>query len=382
LWRAAEACYEQAISPSGTLHADDYFDPLEEACLEWLYDPDFDSERYYEHENQLLVDEDYATAFQQQLNNRSQGRRNNRQCWIDFWVCALNNAPNGPTLFYPPRSLNCKSLDLSVPRYLFRTFDATSSGRNDENVIASIANRNGPQASNRVDILGRDDQDAAQMLYMHLKKGCFDGSGKDDLMSWTSSLPNAIQYAIWRVHIGNRHLSQISICAIDTSKFPLGQFVRDISLIGAYREAAEQLEVSTSRFFDFRLNDGDYYNGEYLSQGAVNHSGRSCMMSLERLIDAGLFQLYPEFDDADGRERWTERVKVLRHIWSSEQRTTDQDIQLALRVARECFAQFGRVDIASILLSFKHREYSSPIAPGECLSRSTIISLYVSRLSD
>jgi hypothetical protein len=51
LWRAAEMCYEQAISCSGSLHADDYFDLLEEACLAWLYDPDFDSERYYEHGN-------------------------------------------------------------------------------------------------------------------------------------------------------------------------------------------------------------------------------------------------------------------------------------------------------------------------------------------
>jgi hypothetical protein len=50
LWRAAEVCYEQAIRPDGSLCADDYFDPLEEACLAWPYDPDFDSERYHEHE--------------------------------------------------------------------------------------------------------------------------------------------------------------------------------------------------------------------------------------------------------------------------------------------------------------------------------------------
>jgi hypothetical protein len=77
--------YEQATSRSGSLHVDDYFDPLEEACLAWLYDPDFDSERYYEHENQLLVDEEYAAAFQEQLDHRSEGRRNNRQGWIGVW---------------------------------------------------------------------------------------------------------------------------------------------------------------------------------------------------------------------------------------------------------------------------------------------------------
>ena len=265
---------------------------------------------------------------------------------------------------------------------MFRTFDAASSGRNDENVIASIANRNGAQESNRVDILSREKQDAAQMLYMHLKKNCFGGAGQDDLMSWTSSLPNAIQYTVWRARICNRHPSHISICAIDTSTFPLGQFVRDVSLIEAYREAAEQLEGSTSQFFDFCLNTSDYYNGEYLSQGAVNHSGRSCMMSLERLIDAGLFQLYPEFEDADGRKKWTERVRELRQIWSVEQRTTNREIQLALQVARDSFAQLERVDIASILLGFKHRKYSSLITPGECLFQSTVISLFVSKLSN
>jgi hypothetical protein len=153
----------------------------------------------------------------------------------------------------------------------------------------------------------------------------------------------------------------------------LGQFVRDVPLIEAYREAAELLERSTSQFFDFRLDNSDYYNGEYLSQGAVNHSGRSCMMSLERLIDAGLFQLYPEFDDADSQKKWTERLRELRHIWSAEQKTTDREIELALQVACNGFAQLGRAEIASILLAFKHRKYSSLVAQGECLSLSAII---------
>jgi hypothetical protein len=272
---------------------------------------------------------------------------------------------------------------LSVPRYLFRTFDAASSGRNDGDVVVSIAGSTAPQESSRFDILSKDKQEVAQMLHMHLDKNCFgEGHKGDDLMSWTSSLPNAIQYAVWRAHIGKRHLSQISICAIDTSKFPWGQFVRDISLIEAYREAADQLKGSTSRFFDFRLNTSDYYNGEHLSQGAVKYSVRSCMMSLERLIDAGLFQLYPEFEDADGRKKWTERVRELRQIWSAEQETPDREIQLALQIARDCFAQLGRVDIASILLGSKHRKYSSLIAPGECLFRSTIISLFLSKRSN
>jgi len=368
LWRAAEKCYERAISPAGSLNADGYFDLLDKACLESPYAPKFDSERYHEHGNQLIVDGDYTAAVQEQLYHRPEERENNRQGWIDFWIGALNNAPNGPTLFYPPLSLHCKFLDLSVPRYLFRTFDADSSGRNNEDVVVSMASSVTSQGSNRFDILSKDKQEVAQMLHMHLDKSCFgEGDKGDHLMSWTSSLLYAIQYAVWRAHICRRHPSQISICAIDTSKFPLGQFVRDVPLLEAYREAAEQLGGSSLEFFDFRLYTSDYYNGEHVSQGAVTHSGRSCMMSLGQLIQAGLFQLYSEFEDAEGRKKWAKRVRELRQIWSIEQRTTDQEIQLALQVARKCFAQLGQIDIASILLSFKHRKYSSLVAPGECL---------------
>ncbi|KIV98761.1 uncharacterized protein PV09_09489 [Verruconis gallopava] len=65
LWKVAEECFNQTVNPCGTLDAEDYFAPLKEACLEWPYDPDFESEEYYEHENRLDVDEDYTAAFQQ-----------------------------------------------------------------------------------------------------------------------------------------------------------------------------------------------------------------------------------------------------------------------------------------------------------------------------
>jgi hypothetical protein len=358
LWRAAEECYKQAISPSGSLHADDYFDPLEEACLEWPYDPDFESEEYYEHENRLDVDEDYAAAFQVKAKRRSEARRKDRQGWIDFWIRVLNNSPDGPVLFYPPASLHGVSLDMDTPQYLFRTFDVSSSGRNDESVIASMASTTGSQESSRIDILSLEKQRAAELLHMHLTKSCFDGEEQDNLMSWTSSLLFAIQYAIWRAHRGGRHSSEIKICVVDTSKFPMGQFIRDVSLLEAYRSTAERLGDLQLCFFDFRLNYNDFYNGEYLSQGAVNHSGRSCVFSLDQLIQAGLYQLYPEFEDIRGRDGWTNRVRGLRSDWSAEQRTTDQEIQLALKIGRNCFNQFELFDIASILLTFKNRKWS------------------------
>jgi hypothetical protein len=89
---------------------------------------------------------------------------------------------------HPRVFVHTESFGLHVPRYLFRTFDVASSGWNDENMIASIANRNGPQENNRADILSRKTQyAAAQMLYIHPGKDCFGGDGQDDLLPWTSS---------------------------------------------------------------------------------------------------------------------------------------------------------------------------------------------------
>lgn len=358
LWKVAEECYRQAASPSGILHADDYFIPLEEACLQWPYDPDFESEEYYEHEDRLDLDEGYATSFRAQTERRDQAREKKRQNWIDFWIRVLSNSPSGPTLFYPPASFNNQSLNFDyVPQYLFRTFDEASSGRNDESVIASIASIFGPQESSRVDLLALERHKAAELLHMHLTKDCFGGKNSDNLMSWTSSLLFAIQYAVWRLRRRGCHPSDIKICAVDTEKFPRGQFARDTWLFKAYKSTARR-EDPAQNFFRFRLKDERFYNGEYLSQGAVNHTNRSCVVSLEQLMQAGLFELYPEFEDANGSEKWTSRVLELRRNWSAELRTTEQEIQLALEVGRSCFSQFAPFDVASILLTFKNRRHS------------------------
>lgn len=49
LWKVAKECYNEFTRLSGNLDADDYIDPLEQACLKWPYDPDFESEEYYGH---------------------------------------------------------------------------------------------------------------------------------------------------------------------------------------------------------------------------------------------------------------------------------------------------------------------------------------------
>ena len=80
---------EQVAEPCGNLDADHYFTPIDEACLEWPYDPDFESEEYYEHENRLDIDADHAAAFQKRTEHRSEARRKARQSWPDFWIRVL-----------------------------------------------------------------------------------------------------------------------------------------------------------------------------------------------------------------------------------------------------------------------------------------------------
>ncbi|PSN60056.1 hypothetical protein BS50DRAFT_604914 [Corynespora cassiicola Philippines] len=357
LWKVAEECYKQVTSSSGVLHADDYFVPLEEASLGWPYDHDYEREEYYEHESRLEVNELYAAAFQKKIERKLEADRKSRQSWTDFWtgfwVRVLNSSPGGPTLFYPPASCYAQSLNFdAVPKYLFRTFDSASSGINDKSVIASTASKFGSQGKSLTDILTLERDSATDLLHTHLKKSCFEGYWADNLMSWTSSLLFAIQYAVWRAERPGNHshsTSDIKICVVDTEKFPRGQFMQDLYLLKTYHATAKELGGSTESFFKFRFNREDYYNGEYLSQGAVNHAGRSCV---------GLSQLYPEFEDAKGNEKWAKRALELRNKWSAEQETADEEIRLALQVGRNCFTRFKPSDIATILLSFKNRKYT------------------------
>lgn len=358
LWRVAEECYAQATKPFGKLDAENYFASLEEAYLQSPYDPDFESEEYYEHENRLDVDEDYAAAFKDQTQRRSDARQQDREAWPKFWIAVLNKVPDGPTLFSPPARLRRQLSFLEgVPRYLFRTFDGASSGKNDSSVVASVASVLMPSIS-RHDLLSMDEDRATELLHQHLNKSCFGGSGSDNLMSWTSSLLFAIQYGIWRANIGRISLSDVQIYAVDTSNFPKGQFVQDVCLLEAYRAAAQGAGKDTREFFRFRLENDDFYNGEYLSQGQVNHAGRSCAVTLEHLLNSGLRQLFPEFEDPKGAEKWTNRVLELRRNWSLEQLTTDQEIEFALQVACRCFEKYNSSEIALILLSFKNRKHS------------------------
>jgi len=195
-----EMCYNQAFHTSGTLHSANYFIPLGEASLEWPYDPDFESEEYYNHEDRLDTDDSYAETFRMQCERKLEKERQQEEEWIAFWVQALSKCPDGPTLFYPPASRRPECHLADVPRYLFRAFDHRSSGRNDHNVVASMESISVASWRSRVDLLSKTEKEATGMLHRHLNKSCFEDEAADNLISWSSSLLFVIQCAVWRCH--------------------------------------------------------------------------------------------------------------------------------------------------------------------------------------
>ncbi|KAF5599919.1 hypothetical protein FPANT_2926 [Fusarium pseudoanthophilum] len=354
LWKTAEECYHQATRPSGNLNPQNFL----------------------------------ATIAPLQ-------KEEEKENWVKFWIQSLCNCPGGPTLFRPEDDFvfgdSAKRLPKHMPRHLFRAYDVNSTGRNDEEVMASIISqldeamfwaydvdstgRNDEEVMasifsqhdeanhNGIDIFSMDYQEASEMLHHHLDKGLSSPWETDNLVSWSSSLIFVIQYANWRSC--NPRFSRprdIRICAVDTSKFPRGQFARDKWLLNCFKDA--EFSDQENSFRDLRLN-GDHDNGEYLSQGVLHIEDRSCTLSLRSLENAGLWNLYPEFGvsvvergagETDMRKLWTNYLKTLRWQWQFTKKTTKADICCALHIAEECFPGFDQDDLALLLLSFRERK--------------------------
>lgn len=347
--RIAEECYKETGS-NGQLNSDECQCSLDEAPLGCPHDPDYKCKEYYDHLKCLDLNEDYAKSFADERPHQHEARIRKRQIWMHYWLQILNTCPCGPTLF---SETVCPVGDM--PHYLFRVFDHTSTSKSNEHMVASQASIC-EAVGNRTDLLSLDKQAAVKMLYKHLKWFTFDDpKAPGNLTSWTSSLLYAIQYAIYRCHKDALDPSDVNICVVDTTKFPRGQFARDAHLISELMSDTTGMS-HISKFFRFRLENKRYYNGEFLSQGLVRHTGRSCTVSLDRLIQTGLYDLYPELDDAEGKKTWALRVLELRARWFTEQHTTVDEFRTAIRIARGCFSAAFMKEMAIMLLSFKNRK--------------------------
>ncbi|OBS23235.1 hypothetical protein FPOA_03788 [Fusarium poae] len=348
LWIIIEKCYIQAVTPSGQLHANNYVDFLSQRENEKNHVADFED------------------------------------TWVHFWATCLNNCPGGPTLFIPPAITPFQD-ENDPPKYLFRAYDEESWGTNREDIIASSG-----CDLNRRDILSRSRQDASsKMLYGHLRTPY--GSTRDDnLVSWSSSLLFVIQCANYRSRRAGMGSDGVFICAVDTTKFPKGQFARDKWLMTIFRDVSGE----DAKFRILRFEEPTYDNGEYLSQGTLNVKGRSCLMSLRNLQRAGLGRLYPELDVERARptdpvrRKWTNYVKDLREAWQNAQASTDSELQSAIEIAESCFESFDEYDMTLLLLAFRERKLKNTDGwrleiPGPAeVCRYMNLSYQASRLED
>lgn len=232
-----------------------------------------------------------------------------------------------------------------IPHYLFRTSSPRSSGTTTRTFIASAAVKNHLDQS---DILGRYWKEAVEMLKSHL---LWQNRTDDNLTSWTNSFLFAAQHAIRR-EATDRPAStpeSIYISILDTRKVPRGTFLPAVALLQAYN-----IE-STGKL------GHDYYYGEYLSQGRLS-SDTIITTTLDKLIEYGLYELYPPFAEDSERRGLCLRVLQLRKTFTNTPtEPTDEEVKIAERISAGCFLHINtRPVIMMTLLSLKPRYRLEP----------------------
>ncbi|KAK4068010.1 hypothetical protein Trihar35433_6570 [Trichoderma harzianum] len=240
--------------------------------------------------------------------------------------------------FRPPGNLAAKLPD--TPRYLFRVFSDASEGENSSKCMKSV------DAVNKTfeDIFARDPLTVALTLNEHLRWQKKKSYG-DPFISWTTSLLNAIQYAIYKHKKESTKLSAISLCIVDTTLFPNGVFMEDLDLIEkfidkghAYNWGNRGLDnLGQLRNKQHQTYSGVYYFGEYLSQGQTNIEGRSCTVTCDKIINSNLFAFMPQFEDEleDKSLLWANTVIKLRQPFyiTEQEEMKDSDFSKAMIIA-------------------------------------------------
>ena len=212
---------------------------------------------------------------------------------------------------------------------------------------------------------------AARMLGMHLKSDgpSYDTDPKSSLVSWTSSLLYAIQYII-HLSAGDRDkLKDIELYIVDTAKFPKEVFMQDLILIDAFRDCFDKVpELRTI----CNWREGQFYFGEYLSQGALKIEGKCGMVTADQLVNEHLFLLEPKFGDMYGYYGPTyehiglsQTVVELRAL--AHEAGFDGALQrqraVAARIIANSLGFCWRLPIAAHLISFHHLETHTNTVP-------------------
>ncbi|RHZ60739.1 uncharacterized protein CDV56_107313 [Aspergillus thermomutatus] len=244
-----------------------------------------------------------------------------------------------------------KALD-NIPRYLFRVVSPRSDGETNR-IWARSESAYRKRSSSLEDIFFLLDKKKrttiARTLNVHLRWWPKEGL-EDNFVSWTSSLLFAIQYIYYR-RLSSKDgssLEDIQLYVIDTKRFPIGTFLRDLDLINAFREFDDHGKMNLENLQLLRTNYG-YYFGEYLSQGSLKIKDKCQIVSAKVLFDDDrLHRIQPEFTKRSdilekGKAEWANEVVRLRGIiWPVDKakRLPTAEILDRLRAIGEIVANF------------------------------------------
>ncbi|WXC58571.1 hypothetical protein SNK03_004472 [Fusarium graminearum] len=143
-------------------------------------------------------------------------------------------------------------------------------------------------------------------------------------MSWSSSLLFLLQYGLYRHTKDNEppSLSDIYLIMIDTREFPKQTFLRDIDAIDHYYTS----ESGDGKLKTLKgLREGAHCFGEYLTQGSLDILGEHSHVSMQQLINAGLFHLCPPLRPSSWNDgtHWPKTVITIRKSYF-DRRPMDQ----------------------------------------------------------
>ncbi|KAL4995350.1 hypothetical protein BDV10DRAFT_174954 [Aspergillus recurvatus] len=236
--------------------------------------------------------------------------------------------------------------DNFTPRYLYRLVAPQSAGTTTSSTVVPPIVDGYTQ-----DIFQLPTPKAANLLLNHLlwQRGHENGC---NLMSWTSSLLFALQYALYRHCKDGDDLRHIQLIILDTTLFPAGTFIQDMEILRAFQGADRRLQ----KFVQFR--ESEYYFGEYLTQGRLAIQNRCVCTSVQQMIDLGLFDLQPALADKTQWQWWPKRVLAFREQFETGRcvPTTDADVETAVEMARQCFGEHWVVPGAIMLLALQPRK--------------------------
>ncbi|OHE93847.1 hypothetical protein CORC01_10868 [Colletotrichum orchidophilum] len=265
-----------------------------------------------------------------------------------------HSATTDSCLPFSPGRCSPESSALSkIPRYLFRVHAPSTSGQTSLKEVVSKAALGGHARAGR-DIFSMPAEEAAEMLNCHLR---WWARNFDNLMSWTSSLLFALQYALYRsIKLQGGRLDEASdiwIYVVDTRNLPEGSFISDQALLNAFtgKDATHPYNLS-----NFRQLRERYNFGEYLCQGRLSITGASTSASLKSIIEHGLFRLCPELGLPNEKPELANRVCRLRtQCFASSTPADKADFRFASTIAQGCFGEEWALPMTAAFLSLRRR---------------------------